>query len=161
MNINLTDKFIKGDVLASPSIMVEFFEDNLLYFDKLPENYLSFLCFIFSKKEYFDTKELWKVLHMLTTECLDESQFNSISSTLAENYHFYSNEMLCDMSCDFIASCCGPTYGLNLFSLMAKRCGKNLHKTYLCMGLNIIIKNKESTLETKDRAKKIIASISN
>ncbi len=161
MNIDLSKKFIAPDGHVMATKLVDFFERDLLNYQRLPDDYLVFLKSIFTNKESIESRNLWKVLHMLTTECLDQQQFEQLSAVLGENYLLYADDMLCDMSCDFIARVCGPVYAFELLQTLAattKTMNKQ-QKSGVLTGLSILMTHEEKNSQLYKKAQTLIREV--
>lgn len=141
--------------------LIEYLEDELLKFDTFPEDYLLFIEEIFSNEDLFSAKKSWKILHFLPSENLSQEQFNELSLTICDNFYSYSEYMLCDLSCDFIARTCCPEFALELFEKLIDHDVDDIHRRSLLVGLNILLTHGfGDNAQCRERAKMLADRIS-
>lgn len=160
MEANVLTRFLDSNNKLLVNELIEYFEEDLLNHDRFPDDYLVFLKYVYSNAEFFGIKNLWKVLHTLTTENLDKEQFHDLSLTLAKNFGLFHEYMLCDMACDFIARCCEPMFALNLLDQMSKNDIDGIHKSAILVGLNILLTSKCEDAECNKRVKELADKVS-
>jgi hypothetical protein len=139
--------------------VVDFFEEDLRNYSQCPDKYVDFFHTVFSTEQYFDSKNLWKILHMLTSECLSPEQFFALGQTLSVNFGRYRESMLIDMSCDFIARACSEYKAMELFTVMKQSLVSDTHKACLSSGLRILVRHTELGSEFTNRVKRLADAI--
>jgi hypothetical protein len=155
MEKHLEERYINSEKVVLVRDLLDFLEEDLLNYEVLPDDYLSFLMLVFSTIDFFESKDTWKILHFLTSENLSKNQFRELSYVIAKNFQQYSASMLQDMSCDFIARCNEPELALTLLSEMAKEALNKSQKRAVLVGLNILATHADSNSGLRKRIKEL------
>ncbi len=81
------------------------YEDDLLNFDKFPEEYFDFAVKLLSDQQFYSKPGVWNFLLVLGTEShrLDTHHYDRLRDTILEHFKDYDNEDLCLGVCDFVA----------------------------------------------------------
>ncbi len=134
-------KFINGEQSIGIGKLVDIFENELLKYDGFPSEYLQFINTIFSNEKLFNLKDTWKFIHSIDTEDLKSDQVIEVVQTLTKNYPNYRNEMLCVVTCDYIARNLDAKVAFNFFLDLHEKSNTSLHIGQIVAGLDILLNN--------------------
>lgn len=140
--------------------LVDFLEDDLLEYEGFPQEYLKSIIHMFSSDVFFIMPDIWKVLHMLTVEDLTREQFYEISVTLRESFNSYKDNMLIDMSCDFIARTCQIDSAIEMLYEMAVDTHEVGQASAIFTGINIVKNRTDYDASKSDRLNDVVNAVS-
>jgi hypothetical protein len=101
-------KLLNCDHGKSESVFQEVadsYEDDLLEYDKFPDEYFDFVITLLSDRRFFSKSGVWNFLLVLGTEShrLRSSHYDRLSNTIIDHFKYYDDEDLCLGVCDFVA----------------------------------------------------------
>jgi len=160
MKGNLRRKFVSPTKGLLVRDFIDYLEEELLNFDKFPEEYLLFVEEIFSNIHLYSARNSWKILHFLPSENLTVEQFQRLGQVIRKHFFSYSEYMLCDISCDFVARTCSSKYALELFEKFLEYEFDDIHRRSILVGLNVLLVHGCDTVECEKKARLLADRIS-
>lgn len=140
MTLNLSNVLMKIEEAESKrssalcSRFADQFEDDLLEYDNIPNDYFNFFIALLSERQYFEKPGIWNFILAVNNsrDALTSEQLEDIGNAFLANFQEYWDADLCLAVCDFVARNIQPS---KAFELLQKLKQKEIAKPIEVQGI--------------------------